>query len=484
MRTHRLRWQLAVGQAVLALALVFGGTVVLASRTDDLRRAEAVAGAQRDAEVLASQVGPRLAENRPVAGVVTDSDSRRVEVTDPHGNHLGGDLLSADQHTAQAIDDVVNNIGGESDATGVGIGSAAVGIEPVLVNDELQGVVVVSEPAPVRRGWRELYGLDPVSAALLCLAAAAMGWWLAGRITKPLSRLSERARALVLSNTSEPSQPSRITEVAVLDAAINRVGRKISHEATARELLELDLRRLSHELRTPLTTIRLRLDDLAENDDGPASQLHTSVTDETLQVISGQLDRLDRLAGQLSQLRHVNHAATEVDLSAVVASVVDRLRPLAEWGRVELHLDVSGPARVVAEREAIEDSVSNVIENAIKHSPRGEKVMIAVRCLDGYVETSVSDAGPGIAVGLRDVITHPGVRVVGSTVIHGTGQGLAIVAATVDRYGGRLEIADSPRRGALVRIILPACPATDPAPRQRLNALDPEPSDRVLASNA
>ena len=68
---------------------------------------------------------------------------------------------------------------------GIRIGNSVLGIQPVLVDNDLKGIVVVAEAAPSRRGWRELYGLDGWAAAVLCVAAAAMGWLLAGRGDQP-----------------------------------------------------------------------------------------------------------------------------------------------------------------------------------------------------------------------------------------------------------------------------------------------------------
>ncbi len=455
MRTRHLRWQLSVGQAVLALALVFGGTVLLATRTDNLRQAEAAEGTQRDAEILAAQLGPLLDAGRPIDKVLTSSASRQVEITNPDGIHIAGDQISADPLVAATIEDVWLSIDESSTPIGIRIGNSVLGIQPVLVDNDLKGIVVVAEAAPSRRGWRELYGLDGWAAAVLCVAAAAMGWLLAGRITRPLSRLTDHARSLVLSGTPEPLPRSRITEIAVLGAAINRVGNRISREAGARDQLEQNLRRLSHELRTPLTTIRLRLDSLSELDDESRTDFHKSHENEVLDVIWGQLARLERLGEQLSQLRYSTPEAKAVDLALLATSAVDRLRPLAEWGRVELTLDTRRPARVIADHDALEDAISNVVENAIKHSPRGARVLVTTTSEPGWCGLEISDSGPGIAEGLREVILRPGVRIVGPNVVRGTGQGLAIVAATIDRYGGRLELADAPGGGALVRVLLP-----------------------------
>lgn len=443
-RTRRLRWQLAIGQSALALVLVLGGTMVLARRNDDLRKTEAAIGAARDAEVLAEQVAPRLAANRSVEELLTVSGTRQVELTDGQGRHLLGARLSADRAIEAAITRTIDTLDVSASSDGVTVRSSVVGLQPLVTNGELIGVVVVAETAPQRQGWRRLFGLDPIAAGLLALLAAAMGWWLAGRITRPLASLTEQARSLVLTGSNEPPPRSRITEVAVLGSAIDLVGERVRAEAARRDELQLDLRRLSHELRTPLTTIRLRIDSVAEQVDEPS-----------LAVVERQLDRLDRLAEQLSRLRHTRPEATVVDLCAVAAAAVDRLRPLADWGRVEMHLDAPRAVRVEAERAALEDAISNVVENAIKYSPRGSRVAISAQTIDAWGTLEVRDSGPGVTEAVRDVILRPGVRVVGSSHVRGTGQGLAIVAETLDRVGGRLEISDAPGGGALVRLLLP-----------------------------
>ena len=458
MRTHRLRWQLAAGQALLALALLIGGTIILANRTDNLRRSEATVGADHDAEVLAEQLGPKLADHRRIDEELTSSASRQVELTDVDGHHLSGDELASDPRIAAAIARSIDNLDPATGSDGTAVGHWAVGIQPVVHDDELLGVVVVAEPAPSRRGWRQLYGLDPIAAAVLALLAAAMGWWLAGRITRPLSRLTDGARSVLLSGTTDPLPPSRITEIAVLGTAFEHLANGIRREESSRQELELDLRRLSHELRTPLTTIRLQLDALSDLDDEaepPSPSAGTSRTDETLDVINGQLNRIDRLSEQLSQLRHARPQATAVDLGHIAAAAVDRLRPLAAWGRVDLQLATHGDTSVLAERDSLEDAISNLVENAIKHSPRASRVGVTSVGRDGWCTLEVTDSGPGIAAGLRDVILRPGVRVVGPTILRGTGQGLAIVASILDRLGGRLEIADAPGGGAAIRMVLP-----------------------------
>jgi signal transduction histidine kinase len=83
-------------------------------------------------------------------------------------------------------------------------------------------------------------------------------------------------------------------------------------------------------------------------------------------------------------------------------------------------------------------------------------VVIRVDQRDEWCIVEVGDRGPGIAPEHRDMILRPGVRVVSPTNVRGTGQGLAIVAATLDRHGGRLEIGDAVGGGAVIRLMLPS----------------------------
>jgi signal transduction histidine kinase len=444
MRTHRLRWQLAAGQAISALLLLLGGTIVLARRNDDVRIAEAAIGAAHDAEVLAEQVQPPLAAGSSVDALLTSSGQREIEVTTPRAEHLAGVTLTADPQVRTAIRRSIDNLEAADGADAITIGRRVLGVQPMVADGELIGVVVVSEASPARRGWRDLFGLDWRAAIALALVAGAMGWWLAGRITRPLQRLTERARSLVLSGTADPPPPSRITEVAVLGSALDLVGGRIHTEAQRRDELELDLRRLSHEMRTPLTTIRLRLDD------------HEAIDERTLEVVQGQLDRMDRLAEQLSTLRHTRPEGESVDLRTLARAAVNRLRPLAEWGRVEIRVLSDAPVEAVVERAAVEDAISNVVENAIKYSHRGSVVVVRVDRRDDWCVVEVTDRGPGIASEHREMILRPGVRLVGQNHVRGTGQGLAIVAATLDRHGGRLEIGDAAGGGTAVRLMVPA----------------------------
>ncbi len=179
-------------------------------------------------------------------------------------------------------------------------------------------------------------------------------------------------------------------------------------------------------------------------------------------MILGQLDRLERLGNDLDEIRLDRVATSAVDLVAVVADTANRLRPLADWARIDLRVDATGPVVVDGEAGPLGDVVVNLIENGLKYTPPGGQVRASVCDSADAAQIEVADTGPGIAAELVDTIVRPGVRASGDRTVPGSGQGLAIVAATVDRHGGTLELASTPTGGALIRVTLPKRSAADP----------------------
>jgi signal transduction histidine kinase len=310
-------------------------------------------------------------------------------------------------------------------------------------------VVIVAEPRPPRRLWHDIFfGLNLPLAAAFGLGSALLGWWVAGLVTRPIDALAAHARAVALRSDVPPPLESAIPEVATLTAAVDRLGRRVEADSEERARISAALRRVSHEMRTPLTTLRLRVDDLAEL---------PGASPNTVQVIEGQIDRLERLGDTLSELRTRGADAemAAISLQVPVAAVVSRVAPLARWGQIDLRTEQLGSVQVMGDRVLLEDAVSNLVENALKHTPRGGRVRIAVgRTGDGSPMIEVTDSGPGFTTAMAHVGSHPAVRAVSAA--SGSGQGLAIVADTMDRHGGRLELGEAPGGGALVRLVFRA----------------------------
>ena len=455
MRPIRLRWRLAASHSALALVLVLFAGNRIEQKSRDASRAEATAGVERDADVLAARAAREFKLTGALNDMIGDENhgSRQAAVVSVNGGILAGPALSQDPKVQAAVQHVLRS--GDPTSTGV-VHDSVVAASPVVVDDVLSGVALESEELPSRSLGLAAEALSDWRGVSIVLAAALMGWFLAGRISSPIVALTEQARRLALGQHKfEAPKRSSVPEVATLSAAISGIAqreRKLNDtDGERRQMLQALARRLSHQLRTPLSVLRLRLDDL-EDPDLPSDQ-RALVAD----IVSRQIDLLDELGDQLAPMDPMRWelAQAPVDLSAVVTRVVARISPLARWGGVALLQDRVHSAVVVGDENMLEDAVANVVQNAVKFTPHGGKIVVQIDITSDSATVVVTDSGPGIQPGERGLILHSGVRGSAASSAEGTGHGLALVADTLDRHGGHLELDSASGGGAVVRLVLP-----------------------------
>lgn len=454
MRPIRLRWRLAVSHSALALVLVLFAGNRIEQRSRDASRAEATAGVERDAEVLAARAAREFKVTEALTDLIGDENqgSRQAAVLSVNGGILAGPVLTRDPKVQAAVQHVFSS--GDPTATGVVHGSV-VAASPIVVDDVLSGVALESEELPSQSIGLAAEALSDWRGVSIVLAAALMGWFLAGRISSPIVALTEQARRVALGQHEFEAPKSSVPEVATLAAAISGIAqreRKLGDtDGERRQMLRALARRLSHQLRTPLSILRLRLDDL-EDPDLPSDQ-RALVAD----IVSRQIDLLDELGDQLAPMDPMRWELTQapVDLSAVVTRVVARNSPLARWGGVSLHMERVHTLVVVGDENLLEDAVANVVQNAVKFTPHGGTIVVQIDIASDSAIVVVTDSGPGIQPGELGLILHSGVRGSAGSSAEGTGHGLALVADTLDRHGGHLELDSAPSGGAVVRLVLP-----------------------------
>ena len=212
---------------------------------------------------------------------------------------------------------------------------------------------------------------------------------------------------------------------------------------------------VAHELRTPLTNIRGQLealqDGLAASDRRTIDSLH-----EDARLLERLVDDLQDLAlaeaGQLA-LHPAPLSMREAALRSAAA-----LGPRAKAGAVEISVEVSADSVVLEDRDRVGQVLSNLIWNALTHTPAGGRIAISAQRRNGVVETSVADTGTGIsAEHLQHVFdrfyrTDPS-RARSSG---GTGLGLAIVRQLIRAQNGEVTAASEPGRGTVISFTLPA----------------------------
>jgi signal transduction histidine kinase len=212
----------------------------------------------------------------------------------------------------------------------------------------------------------------------------------------------------------------------------------------------------AHELRSPLAGLRTMLEVALAHPD-PA-RLPAVLADA-----AAETERLTRLSEDLLLLARMDARQPlpegVVDLAEVARQRVDR----RAGARVPVTLDAPGPALVTGAEGQLGRVVDNLVDNAVRYA--ASRVTVSVHGADGQVRLVVADDGPGIPAADRERVFTRFVRLneARDRDSGGTGLGLAIVRDVVERHGGRVVVADTPR-GARLAVELPACPAGDDEP--------------------
>lgn len=214
------------------------------------------------------------------------------------------------------------------------------------------------------------------------------------------------------------------------------------------------LRAVSHDLRTPLATIQAAASELG----GPIDY-DDRTRDELAGLIVDEAERLDRIVHNLLDLSRIEAGALlpdrqAVDLGELVTAVVGRLDRLLSTVRPIVAIDDPLPL-VDVDYSQIDQVITNLLENAVRHSPAGGAVTVTVTAEPNRVVVSVEDEGAGIADEVRDRLFEPFAAATGSKT---TGIGLTICKVVVDAHGGTISAGDAAGGGARFTVALPARP--------------------------
>ena len=235
---------------------------------------------------------------------------------------------------------------------------------------------------------------------------------------------------------------------------IYRMNRAIEAQAKANEQLQAVLasqRRfltdVSHQVATPLATIMTNLSILRRSHRGGAAE--DAVTDSVAEA-----ERMKRMLARLRSLAHADEGVPLrrelVDLAELTADVVRAYTAQAATSGVELVSEVAAPARVNADKDLLREAVANLVDNAVRVSPRGAEVRLSVeRGLGGPV-IAVADHGPGIE---EERLPRLFERFQRSD--SGSGLGLAIARRVVERHGGTIKVKTARGAGSTFTIELP-----------------------------
>ncbi|MEG2033647.1 MAG: ATP-binding protein, partial [Janthinobacterium sp.] len=243
-------------------------------------------------------------------------------------------------------------------------------------------------------------------------------------------------------------------ELAALVDNINALLQRVDTSAARERSFIADA---THELRTPLAAMRVNVEALQ-------GQTHDPRQQELLDGILNSGNRAARLVGQLLQLTRSEvqaEAGEQLRLQALDTLLQDRLAALsglAQAGGIELELQSSVSLRVPGQRESLVSLIDNLVENAIKYSPRGSSVTVSLHAERGHAVLHVADQGPGIAPALYERVFDRFFRAP-LQAQPGSGLGLSIVASVIRQHGGTIQLhRGNGGLGLLVEVRLPLGP--------------------------
>jgi len=310
--------------------------------------------------------------------------------------------------------------------------------------------------------------LQATRNGLICFAIAVVTAifaviFLSKSILIPLGQLTDGLKTLSKGDFSKRLNVTSKDEFQDLANAYN----EMSLELHEQENLRSDfIATLSHEIRTPLSTIQESVNMLHDEVLGEINekqQKFLAIAKSELKRITELLhylmdvSRLDALHGQGSQ--------EQLDLSALVAECASSVTSAAAKKAISIEREFPSTAELIsANRKELQQVFINIISNAVKFSPQGGQIRIAVlkKPKSGYVLVSISDDGPGIAEEEISLIFNRYYR--SKTVrkhMDGVGLGLYISKKIIEAVGGKIYVANTPPSGCTFSVELPVQPMSN-----------------------
>lgn len=273
-------------------------------------------------------------------------------------------------------------------------------------------------------------------------------------LTKPLSRLAEAARAIGERDLSQRVEVSGSQEIQDVARAFNEMAARLEQGETLRRNLLADV---AHELRTPLSVIQGNLqailDDVYELDKSEIARLF----DQTRQL-SRLVDDLRELAQAEAQQLPMDFKS--VDFKALVEDVTSIYSPILESAEIDLQTSIEGVIPSIrGDRDRLVQCLQNLFNNAIRFTPPGGKISLALAGEPGELTLMFSDTGCGIH---PDHLPHIFDRFYRTDLARsrekgGTGLGLAITRAIIQAHGGEIRAhSDGNGKGSTFTIRIPA----------------------------
>ncbi len=340
-----------------------------------------------------------------------------------------------------------------------------------VVGDRAQvlGYVQLSTPlapiqAEIRNTWLNLFAIG----AIVLFAAGLASLLLAHQIVAPVEHLTATSEKIAAGQLNERVTPAGPREVRTLGMAFNTMAERVQ-EMLARQRSFVD--NAAHELRTPLTALSLRLELLqTKGQNDPA--LVRDYTSQMARQVTALRRTVDHLLALASAEATTKAPRRSLDLAPLLYDLADEMGTVAQQAGLTLNVDVPDHLPcVMANAEQMNIALRNLIDNAIKYTPKDGTVTLSAGADTNHVEVRVADTGIGIPAKAQPHIFERFYRVEqpreGTSAsgeaneVHpqGAGLGLALVRAIAESHGGGVSVTSRVDQGSEFVMTLPVEPS-------------------------
>ena len=323
---------------------------------------------------------------------------------------------------------------------------------PLQAGNRTVGVLQVGETLDALDATlRQVRDILLLGSLVVLVLAGVGGLLVSARALVPVRRVSATARRIAATGDYAQRVPSPRTrdEIGELVATFNDLIERVEHSLDEQRQFLADT---SHELRSPLTVIRANLGFLWRETD-------QETRSDCLRETEAEAGRMSRLVSDLLLLGQAEAAdflqRAPFPLDQLVAEVGDQASALAD-GRT-LTVSAGEPLLLSGDRDRIKQLLWNLVDNALRYTPRGGAIALSARREDDWAELIVADEGPGIGAEHLPHIFDRFYRVdrARSRATGGAGLGLAIVKHIAQAHGGTVSVESAVGRGTTFRVRLP-----------------------------
>jgi two-component system phosphate regulon sensor histidine kinase PhoR len=316
----------------------------------------------------------------------------------------------------------------------------------------------VAETARPLRTWRDVYTSKVRLAVVLVLCFAVLPALLLLAVGVLVLVFQQRVTDIVFGILV-------LSFAATLFAGVTYTFLYVRRATSLARLQTEFVQKVSHDLRTPLTSIRMFVETLQ------SGRLSASESKEALDVLSTETARLSGLVERLLKWASMEagkriYERRHVPASTVIESALQAVEPQIKLARLKGSVDVEREIadelpEIEVDPDAVSEAIINVLQNALRYTPAAKHLRIRAIRVDGEIEISVTDNGPGIPKHEQCYIFEQFYRVVDPALpnVEGTGLGLSMVHHIIAAHGGRVTVSSESGKGATFRIALPVANA-------------------------